>query len=276
MGNVEIFIASLLAKMGELLPIIAVKILWIILFFIISKYFIKIIRKYSKIIFERNNADPLVKSFLCSLINGVTYILLFLLLINGLGIKATSLVAVLGAAGLAVGLALQGSLSNLAGGMLILMFKPFFKGHFIEFNGLSGTVDDIKMLYTTLITPDNKKVVVPNSQLSNSALINYSGNNEKKVDLTVQVSYETDIELVKKTLMEIVNKHTKIIKKEDTLIRLFKRNNSSLDFLFRAWVKTENYWDVYFDLQEEIVEVFREKGIEIPYNKLDVYTTKVK
>lgn len=269
--NLNIFIESLTHSLGEnFLPFLG-KLIWILLILITYKHIIKFINKTSKSILEKNKVEPLLKSFLLSLINGVAYIFIFFLFISVIGFKATSLITILGTAGIAIGLALQGSLSNLAGGVLILFFKPFLKGDYIESSGISGVVDNIQILYTTLLTFDNKKIIIPNGQLANSSVVNLSTNNERRVDLTVSVSYDTDINLVKETLKDIANSHDKIIHSKNYIIRLANINASSLDFAFKVWTKNSDYWDVYSNLNETIVNVFREKNIEIPYNKLDIY-----
>ena len=179
--------------------------------------------------------------------------------------------AVLGTAGLAVGLALQGSLANLAGGVLILFFKPFSKGDYIVTSSGSGTVESIYILYTVIVTLENFRITIPNSSLANSAVTNASKNPERRIDTLICVSYDSDIELVKSTIKNILDNHKDILHDKGYVIRLKAHNASSLDFVLRAWVNRENYWDTYYDIMEQIIIDFRKKNIEIPYNKLDVY-----
>lgn len=269
--NLQIFFQSFITSIGNKLPIITFKIIWILLIIFLTKPFVRLINRTSSVILEKHKIDPLLKTFLISLFNTCSYIFSFFLLIGGIGIKATSFITILGTAGIAIGLALQGSLTNLAGGILILLFKPFYKGDYIENASGSGTVDSIRILYTTIITFDNKKIIIPNGTLANSPVTNLSRNPERRLDLVISVSYDSDIKLVKNTLKEIADKNKKVIHEKDYIIRLCAHNSSSLDFAFRVWTSTSEYWNLKFDLMEEVVEAFREKNIEIPYNKIDVY-----
>lgn len=269
--NFDIFFQSLFSSIGNKIPNITLKLIWILLIVFLSKPIIKLVNKTSKIIMDRHQVDPLLKTFLLSLLNMITYIFIFFLLIGGIGIKATSLITILGTAGIAIGLALQGSLTNLAGGILILLFKPFYKDDYIETSSGSGIVDSIRILYTTIVTFDNKKIIIPNGALANSPLTNLSRNPERRIDLVVSVNYDSDINLVKNILKDIADNHDKILHKRGYIIRLIAHNSSSLDFAFRVWASTPNYWMVKFDLLEEIVLKFRDNNIEIPYNKLDIY-----
>lgn len=206
------------------------------------------------------------------MIKTLMYVILFFLIVGIAGVKATSLVTVLGTAGLAVGLALQGSLANLAGGMLILFFKPFTKDEYIvASSGVEGTVDKIQILYTILTTPDNKVVIVPNSQLANNAITNVSRNPERRLDMVFSVSYDTPTEKVKETLNRIANAHPAVLKEKPINIRMSVQNASSLDFIFRVWVKKEDYWTAKFDFTEIVKDEFDANNIEIPYQKIDIY-----
>lgn len=221
---------------------------------------------------EKKNVDPLLESFTVSLLKTIGYIALFFVVVSVIGIKATSLVTVLGTAGIAVGLALQGSLSNLAGGMLILFFKQFSKGDYISNNGgIEGTVDQIHILYTTLITTDNKVIVVPNGQLANNAIINYSRKPERRLDMVFTVSYDTPIDKTKELLKQIAENHPAVLKDKAITIRMAKQSASSLDYNFRVWVKSSDYWETLYDFNEEVKRVFDENGVEIPYQKIDIY-----
>lgn len=206
------------------------------------------------------------------MIKTLMYVILFFLIVGIAGVKATSLVTVLGTAGLAVGLALQGSLANLAGGMLILFFKPFTKDEYIvASSGVEGTVDKIQILYTILTTPDNKVVIVPNSQLANNAITNVSRNPERRLDMVFSVSYDTPTEKVKEILNRIANAHPAVLKEKPINIRMSVQNASSLDFIFRVWVKKEDYWTAKFDFTEIVKTEFDANNIEIPYQKIDIY-----
>ncbi|WP_163467892.1 mechanosensitive ion channel family protein [Fusobacterium sp. IOR10] len=269
--NLDVFFQSFFANVGSKLPSITFKIIWILAIIFLSKPLIRLVNRAGSSVMKKHKVDPLLKTFLLSLLNMVSYIFVFFLLIGGIGIQATSLITILGTAGIAIGLALQGSLTNLAGGILILLFKPFNKGDYIESDSGSGLIDGIRILYTTIVTFDNRVIIIPNGALANSPVTNLSRNPERRLDLTICVSYDSDIDLVKKTLKDIADNHPQILHEKPYIIRLLSHNSSSLDFVFKVWTPTLNYWNVKFDLMEEVVLKFRENDIEIPYNKLDIY-----
>lgn len=268
-------IENLMKKWGEdlirVLPGTILRIIWIIFLIIIMKHVVNIIIQTLKLLIEKSHVDELLSSFILSLTKTIIYIGFFFLVIGGLGVKATSLITLLGTAGLAVGLALQGSLSNLAGGVLILFFKPFLKGEYIKSNSGEGTVESIHILYTILTTLDNSRIIIPNSQLANAAIINISRNDERRVDLTVSVAYGTSEEKIKKILTEITEENSNILHDKGYTIRMNKHNSSSLDYVYRVWTKKENYWEVYFSLTEKVAKYFERERIEIPYQKIDIY-----
>ena len=264
--------ADLIAKLANLLPIIAGRLIAVIIVLIvwprISKMLLRMFRKGM----EKRHVDALLESFIMSIMSTLLYIVLFFIVIGIAGIRATSLITVLGTAGLAVGLALQGSLTNLAGGVLILFFKPFKKGDYIVSGGIEGTVDKIQILYTTLVTPDNRVVIVPNGQLANNAITNVSQNPIRRLDLMFSVSYDTPIDKVKEVLNGVAKAHPAVLQDKPFKIRLSVQNESSLDFVFRVWVKKEDYWDAKFDFTEIVKEEFDRNNIEIPYKKIDIYS----
>ena len=268
----QIFL-ELTKMLTDLLPYLFLKglglLALIIIFPKIVKYFIHFLDK----IMIKRGFEELLISFVESLVSTLGYIILFFSAVGILGVKATSLMAVLGTAGLAVGLALQGSLANLAGGVLILFFKQFTKGDYIATAaGQEGTVQSIRILYTTLVTVNNQVVIIPNSQLANSYIINYSTNPERRLDLTYSASYEDKVDEVIAVLKEIAESHPKVLKDKPISIRLKKQNASSLDYMFRVWTLQEDYWDTMFDFNEMVRKEFYKRGIQIPYNKLDIYT----
>lgn len=218
--------------------------------------------------------DKTAKSFIVSFIIISLKIILIFIVLTIVGVPAASLITVIGSCAVAIGLALQGGLSNIAGGLMILIFKPFQVGDYIKANDLEGTVKSITMFYTTIITADNKVIQLPNGNLTASNIINYNANSTRRVDLEICVSYDSDIEEVKKILKNIVDENEKILKDDRNLIRLLKHDSSSLNFIIRSWVKTEDYWDVYFDLMENIKKTFDENNIKIPYPQLDVHLDK--
>lgn len=251
-------------------------VVWNIMFILIFIYFTKkilvfFLQSYKKFAIK-NNLDPLLRSFISSLIKTSYFIFIFFTIMRMIGVQAVSVATILGTAGLAIGLALQGSLANLAGGVLILFFRPFNQGDFISNNsGIEGFVFKIRILYTELITPDNRAIIVPNGQLANNAVINFSRYPERRVDLIFSVSYDTPTEKVLKILTDISNEHPKILQEKEKRIRLMRHSASSIDFAFRVWCKREDYWDVFFDCNEIVKTTFDKNGIEIPYQKIDIY-----
>ena len=221
-----------------------------------------------------NKLDPSVKTFLISFITISLKILLMIIVLSIVGVPMASLVTIVGSCAVAIGLALQGGLSNIAGGLMILIFKPFKVGDFISTNGLDGTVKSISVFYTTITSIDNKVIQLPNGNLSNSNIINYSANKTRRVDIDLSVAYKSDIKKVKKVINDIINKHELILQDEEKFIRLKRHDQSALTFTLRVWVESSNYWTVYFDLMEQIKEEFDKNNIEIPFNQLDVHVIK--
>ncbi len=198
-------------------------------------------------------------------------VLLFITIAMILGIPATSFIAALASCGVAIGLAMQGFLSNFAGGIMILIFKPFRIGDYIETPETAGTVSEISVVYTFLRTPDNKVITIPNGNLTNSIIQNYSAVDRRRVDMVFNVSYDSDIEVVKKILMDVVKRHPKVLQDPEPFARLSAHGASSLDFTARVWCKTDDYWTVKFDLMEEVKKEFDNNGISIPFPQLDVH-----
>ena len=210
------------------------------------------------------------RNFIFGAANVLLKVILVLTIASYLGIPMASVVAVLGSVGLAVGLALQGSLANFAGGVMLLLFHPFREGDYVEANGQAGTVQSISILYTKLLTLDNKAVLIPNGALSNNTIVNFSAEDLRRVDLEFSVACDTDIERVKTVLLVLAEQHEKVLKDPAPFARLLKRGDSSIDFVLRAWTKKEDYWDVYFDLTENVKIAFDKIGIEVPYPHVDV------
>ena len=188
-----------------------------------------------------------------------------------LGIQTTSFIAIIGAAGLAVGLALQGALANFAAGFLMIIFRPFKTGHYIEGAGVAGVVEEIHVFTTQLRTPDNKTVIIPNAKLMGDNIINYSAKETRRVDLLIGVSYTDDLQKVRKVLQGILEKDDRVLKDPAPMIAVKEFADSSVNFVVRVWVKTENYWDVYFDTTENVKKRFDAEGISIPFPQRDVH-----
>jgi small conductance mechanosensitive channel len=261
---------TLVQRMSEKGIDLLLQLLLAIVIWIVGSYLIKTFKKVIIKSMEKKGVDPSLKSFLGSLITAVLYVMLVIITISTIGVQTSSLVAVLGAAGLAIGLALQGSLSNFAGGVLIIIFRPFNVGDFIEMGSMSGTVKEIQIFQTFLDTPDNKRVVIPNGQLSNNSLINYTRTPTRRIDMKFSVGYNSDIKLVRNLIEEIINKNGFVLKDHEILVRLETLADSSMIFVVKVWALNENYWNVYYDITENIKNNFDKNGIEIPYPKMDV------
>ncbi|MTI71113.1 MAG: mechanosensitive ion channel [Firmicutes bacterium] len=235
---------------------------------------LSIIKRIVKLVsnrFEKVGFDKSLRSFLLSLIKVSLQILLVITIASMLGVEMTSFIAIIGSAGLAVGLALQGSLSNFAGGVLILILKPFKAGDYIEASGHAGTVEEIQVFYTILNTPDNKRIIIPNANLSNSSTINYTANQKRRIDFTFSAGYDDDIKKVKAILNEIAKNHPLILDTPKPQVVLGEHGASSVNFYLRAWCETENYWNIYFELLEKVKLEFDKEGINIPYPQMDVH-----
>lgn len=236
----------------------------------LSKWVIKLIVKghgFQKL-------DKSVQGFIRSFVKVILYALVISSACMCWGVPSTSFLTIFTSAGVAIGLALQGALSNFAGGLMILFFKPFAIGDYIESGSVTGTVTDITIIYTILTTPDNKRITVPNGSLTNSNVINYSACDTRRIDLTISTDYNNDIETVKSVLLKTAYAHEKVLKDPSPMARLQTHSSNSLDYAFRVWVKKEDYWTVYFDLMENVKRAFDENGISIPYQQLDVTIKK--
>ena len=220
---------------------------------------------------EKRGMDPTVQSFLKSLANITLKVLLVITVLGMIGIKMTSFIAIIGAAGLAVGMALQGTLQNFAGGVIILLLRPFKKGDFIEQGGVSGTVDDIHIFNTKLITPDKKYVIIPNTDLATKTLINYSKSNIRRVEISVGIAYGESVDKARKVMLDLAASYDKVLKDPASAVYVMKLNESSVDLQLHVWVNGADYWDVLFFLNQHVYEKFNENGISIPFNQLDVH-----
>jgi len=245
-----------------------IKVISVLLVLIIG---FKIVRFIEKRIMKNRSwvkTDPTLQSFLRSFMKMGLKLLVIVTAIYTAGIEMTSFVAVIGAAGLAVGLALQGSLSNLAGGVLIIALRPFRVGDFIEGVGQSGTVTDIGLFYTHLTTPDNRAVIIPNASIANSSVVNYGIFPTRRVDLEVAVSHQSQIKTVKEVIHDVINKNKLILEEPEPFVRLSSHGATSLNFVIRVWVLSADYWDVHFSMIEALKEAFDLAGIEVPYPRL--------
>lgn len=235
---------------------------------------IRIINFATKLIrqgMEKSNMDPSLTPFLTSLISWGLKALLFISVASMVGIETTSFVAVIGAAGLAIGLALQGTLANFAGGVLILLFKPFKVGDLIESQGELGTVEEIQIFVTKIVTPQNKLVILPNAKVSNENLTNYTEKRMLRVDLVVGISYDSNIKKAKEILLNAMQNHPKVLKDPAPLVAVSNLGESSVDLAVRPYATPEDYWDVYFDIYEACKLALDEEHITIPFPQRDVH-----
>lgn len=247
------------------------KLIGALLLVIIGFKLVNVFGKKMKTMKLYEKLDPTARSFMRSFIVIGLKILLVISAAIIIGIPMASLVAVIGSAGLAIGLALQGSLSNIAGGFIILVFKPFKVGDFISTADATGVVEAINLFYTKVVTVDNQVVMVPNSIISNQSLTDVSTKDKRRVDLVFNTSYKCDVEEVKKILLDVALDCPLALKDPEPMARLNEHGVNSLGFVLRVWCKNEDYWTVYFNLMEDVKKAFDEKGIEIPYQQLDIH-----
>lgn len=220
---------------------------------------------------QAREVDKILESFVCNLVYWTLMVFIIIAAVNQIGLQTTSLIAVIGAAGLAVGLALQGSLANFAAGVLIVVFRPYRVGDYVEAAGIAGSVLQVQILTTILKTPDNKEIIVPNGQIMSGIITNYSANDTRRVDMVVGVSYDDDLDNVRKTIQELVDADERILKDPECTIAVSELADSSVNFVVRPWVKTEDYWGVKFDLTEALKKRFDKEGISIPFPQRDVH-----
>ncbi|MBC7006651.1 small-conductance mechanosensitive channel MscS [Photobacterium sp. BZF1] len=224
---------------------------------------------------RRKDMDEAVVEFLHSLVRYLLFVIVLIAALGRIGVQTASVVAVIGAAGLAVGLALQGSLSNFAAGVLIVAFRPFKSGDFVEIGGVSGSVESIQVFSTILNTPDNKMVVVPNASVIGGPITNYSRHKTRRIDLVIGVSYDADLKHTKAVLNRVIEADDRILKDPEPTVGVLALADSSVNFAVRPWVKTSDYWAVYFDLMQAIKEELDKENIGIPYPQMDVHLNKV-
>ncbi len=239
--------------------------------FIVGRIAVGFVVRGVRIAMRKNNVEKTLETFICNLIRWALMVVVIIAAIAHVGIETTSFIAVFGAAGLAIGLALQGSLSNFAAGVLIVLFRPYRVGDWIEAAGISGTVEQVQILTTILTTGDNKQVIVPNSQIMDSIITNYSAKDKRRIDLVIGVSYDDDIDKVRKTLQDIISSDERILKDPAPKIAVSELADSSVNFVVRPWSKTEDYWSVRFDLMETIKKRFDQENITFPFPQQDVH-----
>ena len=233
----------------------------------------KVVNIMSKTL-EKRNVDATVSSFLDTFVEVVLKGIVIYIFLDYVGIKTTGIAALVASAGVAIGLALQGSLSNFAGGVIILLIRPFNVGDYIEGSGHTGVIEKIGMFYTHMTTVDNKLILIPNGNLANGSIVNYSAKELRRVDLTFGVGYEQDVLKVKRVLSNIVDAHDLILKTPEPFIALSEHGDSAVNFVVRVWVNNSDYWKVHFDLLESVKIKFDEEEISIPYPQMDLHIKK--
>jgi small conductance mechanosensitive channel len=262
---------DLISKVWELLTIYGLKVIAAIVVFIVGRWIAKGLTKIAENVMNKKQVEPTIVSFAVNMTYIALLVFVVLAALGQLGIQTTSFIAVIGAAGLAIGLALQGSLANFAAGFLMIIFRPFKVGDYIEGAGVTGTVEAIQIFTTQLQTPDNKTVIIPNAALTADNITNWSIKGTRRVDLVMGIGYGDDIDKAKKIMADVLAKDERILKDPAPKIAVVELADSSVNFVVRPWVKVEDYWDVYFDTTENIKKSFDDQGISIPFPQRDVH-----
>lgn len=247
------------------------KLLGAILVLVLGLWIIKLITRWVGKSLLKSKIDPSLVPFLKSLTNILLKVMLIISVMGMIGIQMTSFIAVLGAAGLAIGMALSGTLQNFAGGVMILIFKPFKVGDFIEAEGYMGTVISISIFTTILNTPDKKRIIIPNASLANNSLTNYSAEPQRRVDWTFGIAYGDDVENFRKAINKFLDEDERILKEPERFIGLSELADSSVNFAVRAWVNSEDYWGVFFDMNEKVYKQFSDYQLNIPFPQMDIH-----
>ena len=268
-------IPELLRSKGVDLGIdLGIKVATALAIFLIGKFLIRILVRGISRVMQKQGVDKTLETFICNLVRVSLMVVVVIAAIGAIGIQTTSFIAIFGAAGLAVGLALQGSLSNFASGVLIVLFRPYRVGDFIEAAGIAGSVEQVQILTTILKTGDNKQIIVPNSQIMDSIITNYSANDTRRVDMMVGVSYDDDLDKVRKTLEELLAADGRILAEPAPTIAVSALADSSVNFVVRPWVNAADYWGVMFEMTEAIKKRFDKEGISFPFPQQDVHLYK--
>lgn len=252
------------------------KIIVAIAIFFIGKFIVKKIMTIMKNIMTKANVDRTLAEFLANVIYFTLLIVVILASLNTLGINTTSFLAVFGAASLAIGLALKDSLSNIGAAVLIIIFRPFNVGDYIDAAGASGTIDEINLFSTIMVTPDNKTIMIPNASVIGSNITNYSNKPTRRVSLVFGIDYNDDLKLAKETLMQIIKEDKRVLQEPAPFVAVGELADNSVNFVFRVWVKTEEYWDVHFDMLEKVKLAFDDKGISIPFPQMSIHLQEQK
>ncbi len=261
-----------LGGLSEGILSLGIRILMAVLFFFVGSKLIKLLRKFVKRSMQHAHADTGVIQFVDSFLKASFHVVLVFLIAESFGVDAASIVALVGSAGVAIGLAVQGGLSNLVGGVLLLALKPFQVGDYVvDSDGHEGTVDKIQIFYTTLVTPDNKTVMLPNGHLSNNCLVNVTSSQSRRLDVPVMIAYGADLKKAKEVLLEILDTDEKVMKDKDRMVVVDELADSGVKLIVRCWFLTEDYWPGKWRITERCKLVLDENGIEIPFPQVDVH-----
>jgi small conductance mechanosensitive channel len=269
MENIDI--ENIISKVWEMLTVYGLKIIAAVIVFVVGRWIAKLLKNFTQKVMTKKGVDTTIISFLINLIYIALMTFVVLAALGQLGIQTTSFIAVIGAAGLAIGLALQGSLANFAAGFLMIIFRPFKVGDLIEAAGVLGVVEEIQVFTTQLKTPDNKTIIIPNAKLTADNITNFTAKATRRVDLVCGIGYGDDIDKAKKVLADILAQDERILKDPSPTIAVVELADSSVNFVVRPWVKTADYWNVYFDTTENIKKRFDSEGINIPFPQRDVH-----
>lgn len=242
-----------------------------ILIFIVGRFIIKLINRLVASILQRRHIEISVQTFLSSLVNIILTILLIITVIGALGVNTTSFAALIASAGVAIGMALSGNLQNFAGGLIILLFKPYRVGDFIDVCGVQGTVSAVQIFHTILLTPDNKAVYLPNGSTSSSTITNYSRENKRRIEWTFGIDYGEDVNRARTAILSVITADARILNEPAPFVAVGGLSDSSVDIIVRVWVPTEEYWNVYYDMHQRVYETFNEQKINFPYPQQTVH-----
>ncbi len=261
-----------LSMIGSFLTLYGLKLVGSIAIFFIGKWAIKLIALFIGKAMNKSKLDETLSKFLVKVIYGILFVFVVLAALNNLGVDTTSFVAIFAAAGLAVGLAFKDTFANIGAGVLLIFFRPFKVNDFISAAGETGSVEEINVFSTLLITLDNKQIIIPNSGIVGGNITNYSAKSTRRVDFVFGIGYDDDLKLAKTTLEEIVNADERVLKEPEPFVAVGELADSSVNFTVRVWVKSEDYWGVHFDTIEKVKLIFDEKKISIPYPQMDIHT----
>jgi len=248
------------------------KVVGIIVILVVGKILISLVKRFFRNAFSRSRKiNDLMAQFLLKVISVLCWILVFLVILDQLGVNLTPIITGLGVSGFILGFAFQETLGNLLSGSMIVLNSPFRIGDYVEIGSLSGTVKDMDMMCVTLATPDNKRVILANKLVWGSAIINYSYTENRRVEMGVSIAYDSDVNKAKQIIWDIINSYPEVLPEPGPQVEVNKLNNSSVDLVVRPWTKPADYWPVYFRFQQEVLEKFREAGVEIPFPQMDVH-----